>query len=196
MSDALHLSAVNFNTCWLENKGGLQFEVHPLAPEAQLAPVYGIIAQDINGDGYLDLLLNGNEFSMAPALGRNDALNGMILMGNGKSFQPMSPGKSGFYVAGNGKAMIEFIVNGTYAISASQNFGPLKTFQLRTSSNLVALLPNDRAVLLQLKNGQKRKQEQYWGSGFLSQSPGIVSWNQSVQSVEITNSKGEKRKLK
>ncbi|MFM9020566.1 MAG: hypothetical protein ACKOOA_04495, partial [Sediminibacterium sp.] len=62
-------------------------------------------------------------------------------------------------------------------------------------TNSVALLPNDRTVLLQLINGQKRKQEQYWGSGFLSQSPGIVSLNQSVKSAEVTNSKGEKRKL-
>lgn len=194
-TDALQLNAVNFNSSWIENKGGLQFEVHALPSEAQLAPVYGIIARDIDEDGYLDLLLNGNEFSMAPALGRNDALNGMILMGNGKSFQPLTPGKSGFYVGGNGKALIEWMVNGRYAISASQNFGPLKTFQLTKVTNPVALLPNDRTVHLQLTNGQTRKQEHYWGSGFLSQSPGIVILNQSIKSVEVINSKGEKRKL-
>jgi hypothetical protein len=116
-------------------------------------------------------------------------------MGNGKSFQPLSPGKTGFFVGGNGKALIELMVNGRYAISASQNFGPLKTFQSTKATNSVVLLPNDRIVLLQLTNGQTRKQEHYWGSGFLSQSPGIVILNQSIKSVEVTNSIGGKRKL-
>lgn len=196
ISDALTLTAVNFNTCWLENKGGLQFELHALPAAAQLAPVYGILARDLNQDGYLDLVLNGNEFSMAPSLGRNDALNGVVLLGNGKSFTFLPPGKSGFYVAGNGKALIELIINGNYSVSASQNFGPLKTFRQKETDRWVSLLPNDRIVTLQLSNGQTRKQELYRGSGFLSQSPAMVSLNASVLSAEVTNSKGEKRKLK
>jgi hypothetical protein len=194
--DALQLSAINFNSCWIENKGNLQFEVHALPAEAQFAPVYGILTKDINRDGYLDLLLNGNEFSMAPALGRNDAFNGVVLMGNGKDFKAISPQLSGFYVAGNGKALIELAMSGNYAVVASQNFGPLKTFKQTTMDELVALLPDDRYVSITLKNGQTRKQELYWGSGFLSQSPNMVSLNPSVRWIEVTNRKGDKRKLK
>jgi hypothetical protein len=194
--DALQLSAINFNSCWIENKGNLQFEVHALPAEAQFAPVYGILTKDINRDGYLDLLLNGNEFSMAPALGRNDAFNGVVLMGNGKGFKAISPQLSGFYVAGNGKALIELAMSGNYAVVASQNFGPLKTFKQTTMDELVALLPDDRYVSITLKNGQTRKQELYWGSGFLSQSPNMVSLNPSVRWIEVTNRKGDKRKLK
>jgi hypothetical protein len=194
--DALQLSAINFNSCWIENKGNLQFEVHALPVEAQFAPVYGILTKDVNGDGYLDLLLNGNEFSMAPALGRNDAFNGVVLMGNGKGFKAISPQLSGFYVAGNGKALIELAMSGNYAVVASQNFGPLKTFKQTTMDELVALLPDDRYVSITLKNGQTRKQELYWGSGFLSQSPNMVSLNPSVRWIEVTNRKGDKRKLK
>ncbi|MCA6474796.1 MAG: RNA-binding protein, partial [Chitinophagaceae bacterium] len=164
--------------------------------EAQLAPVYGIVARDIDEDGYLDLLLNGNEFSMAPSLGRNDALNGVVLMGKGKSFIALAPGKSGFYVGGNGKGLVDFMLNGNYAISAAQNFGPLKTFQLKQSSRAIALEPEDRIVTIQLANGQTRKQEVYWGSGFLSQSPNMVVLNKSITAVQVSNKKGEKRTLK
>ncbi|MCE2972207.1 MAG: VCBS repeat-containing protein [Sediminibacterium sp.] len=194
--DALQLNAVNFNSSWIENKGGLQFEVHALPAEAQLAPVYGIVARDIDEDGYLDLLLNGNEFSMAPSLGRNDALNGVVLMGKGKSFIALPPGKSGFYVGGNGKGLVDFMLNGSYAISAAQNFGPLKTFQLKQSSRAIALEPEDRIATIQLANGQTRKQEVYWGSGFLSQSPNMVVMNKSITAVQVSNKKGEKRTLK
>ncbi|MFN5426420.1 MAG: RNA-binding protein, partial [Bacteroidota bacterium] len=190
------LTAIQFNSCWIENKGNLQFEVHALPAEAQLAPVYGILTKDVNGDGYLDLLLNGNEFSMAPALGRNDGFNGVVLMGNGKNFKALSPQQSGFYVAGNGKALIELAVAGNDAVMASQNFGPLKTFKQTGINESVTLLPDDRYVTITLQNGQTRKQEYYWGAGFLSQSPNQVSFNSSVRAAEVTNRKGEKRKLK
>jgi hypothetical protein len=92
--------------------------------------------------------------------------------------------------------LIELIINNNYSVSASQNFGPLKTFRQKETEQWASLFPNDRMVVLQLRNGQTRKQELYWGSGFLSQSPGMVSLNASILSAEVTNSKGEKRKLK
>ncbi|WP_371388622.1 FG-GAP repeat domain-containing protein, partial [Salmonella sp. M312] len=66
MKDALILSANNFNSCWIENKGNNEFVFHTLPTLAQLAPVYGILCDDYNKDGKLDILLNGNEYGMAP----------------------------------------------------------------------------------------------------------------------------------
>ena len=48
-------------------------------------------------------------------------------------------------------------------------------------------------AVVQLKNGQKRKEEFYYGSSFLSQSGRFIELNPSVGSVEITNTKKEKR---
>jgi hypothetical protein len=58
------------------------------------------------------------------------------------------------------------------------------------------LEPEDRIVSIQLANGQTRKQETYWGSGFLSQSPNMVVLNKSITAVQVSNKKGEKRTLK
>ncbi|MGK4422309.1 hypothetical protein ACSLVQ_29085, partial [Klebsiella pneumoniae] len=86
----------------IENKGNNEFVFHTLPTLAQLAPVYGILCDDYNKDGKLDILLNGNEYGMAPYLGRYDAACGLVLLGDGKgNFTPLSLPYSGFYIPGN-----------------------------------------------------------------------------------------------
>lgn len=202
LKNAIQLSANNFYSCWIENKGrlpagqaGRQFILHPLPAPAQWAPVYGITVNDYNGDGNPDFALNGNEFSMAPALGRYDALNGLVLQGDGKgNFSPLSILQSGIYVPGNGKAMVQLVSNGKLTIAAAQNSSYLKLFQNKlTTGKIITLHADDVSAVVYLKNGQKRKEEFYRGSSFLSQSGRFLQLNPAIQSVEIINSKNQKR---
>jgi len=39
---------------------------------------------DYDGDGNLDILMNGNDYGTEVSVGRYDALNGLLLKGNGK----------------------------------------------------------------------------------------------------------------
>ncbi len=195
LKDAIQLTANNFYTCWIENKGNLNFTLHPLPAQSQWAPVYGITANDFNGDGNIDIALNGNEFSMAPPFGRYDALNGLILQGDGKgSFSPLSILQSGFYVPGNGKGMVQLISSGKLIIAAGQNSSSLKLFRSKLpESKIIRLESGDVSALINLKNGQKRKEEFYYGSSFLSQSGRFIQFNSTVQTIEITNNKNQKR---
>lgn len=128
-TNEIQLKATVFQTGWIENKGNFQFEFHPLPPQAQFAPVYGIVINDFNADGNPDIILTGNEYGMHPYLGRYDAFNGLVLQGNGKgNFIPLSILQSGFFVPGNAKALIQFPYNNSIAIAASQNSGQLKLF--------------------------------------------------------------------
>ena len=194
LKGALQVSANNFQTCWIENKGNMQFQMHPLPAQAQWAPVYGIAVNDFNGDGNMDIALNGNEYSMAPSLGRYDAFNGLMLQGDGKgNFLPLSILQSGFYIPGNGKALVQLVSNNKIMMAAAQNSSWLKLFQNKKESEIIRLQPNDIFSVVHLKNGQKRKEEFGYGSSFLSQSGRFIQLNASVQSVEITNSKNQKR---
>lgn len=195
LKDAVKLSVTNFNTCWLENKGAMQFELHALPAQAQWAPVYGIAINDFNGDGNIDIALSGNEFSMNPTLGRYDAMNGLILQGDGKGgFIPLSILQSGLYIAGNGKAMVQLNINGKISFAAGQNTGPLLLFQNKINNGKSILLqPGDIFATVILKNGQKRKEEFGYGSSFMSQSGRFIYMNPSVQSAEITNNRNQKR---
>lgn len=195
LKDAFKLSATELQSGWIENTGNFNFNFHLLPPAAQLAPVYGVLIQDINSDGWPDLVLNGNEFSMAPALGRNDALNGLVLLGNGKSFTPMPIMQSGLYIAGNGKALASMKCSSRYTIAAIQNNGPMKSFSLQQDFELTPLKQNDKFVEITLRDGKKRKQEVYWGSGFLAQSANLVIKDRNVLTIVVTNQQGQKRTI-
>ncbi|MDE3145578.1 MAG: RNA-binding protein, partial [Bacteroidota bacterium] len=132
---------------------------------------------------------------MAPMLGPYDALNGLVLQGDGKgNFSPLSILQSGIYIPGNGKSLVQFIDKGSLSIAASQNASYLKLFQLKKEQGkIIRLQPNDISAIIQLKNGKKRKEEFYYGSSFQSQSARFIQFNSSIQSVEITNDKKQKR---
>ena len=54
----------------------------------------------------LILLLVGNDYGADPYSGRNDAFDGLCMLGDGKgNFKPLTIAQSGFYVPHDGKAL-------------------------------------------------------------------------------------------
>lgn len=97
--------AYTFATSLVRNNGDGSFTVIPLPAEAQRAPVYGILATDVDGDGHVDLLLAGNFDGIPPELGgRMSASAGLVLRGDGKgTFTPLEGVQSGFVVPGQSR---------------------------------------------------------------------------------------------
>ena len=120
-----------FVTSWIENLGSGRFRVHPLPTAAQTAPVYGLLAGDFNCDQHPDLLLTGNSSAANPFDGQYDAFNGLLLLGNGQgNFKPQSFRQSGFFVPGEGRALVRIMgADGKPLVLAAQSNGPLKCFQ-------------------------------------------------------------------
>ena len=81
------------------------FKFQPLPSLAQLAPIYTIVAQDLDGDGKLDLYCAGNNFGPEPNTGRFDGGVSMLLKGDGKGgFSAVSPAQSGLLVTGEARS--------------------------------------------------------------------------------------------
>jgi hypothetical protein len=195
---ALVLSANQFHTSWIENTGDFHFVLHELPIQAQFAPVYGIVIEDINYDGNLDIIMNGNEFSMAASLGRYDALNGLLLLGDGNGkFNPTSLLKSGLYIPGNAKSLIALSMNGKYVLASGSNNGRLQLFKHKADT-LKSIEPfiKEKYAVVDLKNGKSRRIEFSFGSGFYSQSSNKLWLNASVKSAVLYDTKGRKRKVK
>ena len=96
--------AHTFATALARNNGDGSFTLVPLPLEAQLAPVYGMLAQDVDGDGKVDLLLAGNFDGVQPAIGRMAASYGLMLRGDGGGhFTPVRAARSGFFVPGQAR---------------------------------------------------------------------------------------------
>jgi hypothetical protein len=105
IQSSLQLFANNFSSVILMNKGGGNFDIRPLPIGAQFAPIYGMVIEDFNKDGWLDAAICGNDFGNEVTNGRSDALNGLILLGDGKGgFHEMDTKGSGFFVPGDAKS--------------------------------------------------------------------------------------------
>jgi len=194
---AYKLEANYMQSCYIENLGNGKFTMHALPVDAQLAPVYGIVVDDFNGDGNLDIATVGNDYGTEVAVGRYDAMNGLVMLGNGKgNFTCETILQSGLFVPGNAKALVKLIGNkNNYLLAASQNKDVLKVYRKRDNDSLLKLSPTDASAIVYLKNGHKRREEFYHGTSFLSQSSLFIPINDQIAAVEITNNKGEKRRL-
>jgi hypothetical protein len=104
LNDAVVKNAYTFATTLVRNNGDGTFTMVPLPLEAQIAPVYGILATDIDGDGNEDLLMAGNFDGVKPEIGKMSAGYGVYLRGDGKGhFAPVKELESGFFVPGQAR---------------------------------------------------------------------------------------------
>jgi len=104
LAGAVQKQAHTFATALVRNNGDGSFTLVPLPRAAQLAPVYGILAADLDGDGHRDLLLAGNFDGVKPEIGRMSASYGLFLRGDGRGgFTPVEAPQSGFLVPGQGR---------------------------------------------------------------------------------------------
>nr|MBC7613183.1 VCBS repeat-containing protein [Pseudopedobacter sp.] len=193
----LKLQINDSQSSYIRNDGGGKFSISPLPGAAQISVLNGIAVGDWDGDQNLDVAINGNDYGSEVSVGRYDALNGLVLKGDGKgSFTPLSILQSGLYIPENGKALVKLRnAKGGLLLAASQNRGPFKVFEQKHGLKNITILPDDVSALITFKNGKKRKQEFYYGSSFLSQSGRFLTIPEQTSVVYITNTKGIKRKV-
>ncbi|MEX6688848.1 VCBS repeat-containing protein [Danxiaibacter flavus] len=197
MKTALRLKANMLQSCFVRNDGNGRFTLIPLPVQAQMSVLDGMVADDFDGDGNLDVLMNGNDFGTDVTVGRYDALNGLLLKGDGKgNFQALSIAQSGIFIPGDGKSLVKLLgSNGNYLVAASQHKDYLKLFRLNTKPKTIRINNDDMFAMITYKNGSTQKQEFYYGDSFLSQSSRFITINENVSSVTVTNNKGAKRNI-
>ncbi len=194
---AVRLKANMMQSCYLENKGNGKFTMVPLPVEAQTSQLDGMVVDDFDGDGNLDIAISGNDYGTEVGTGRYDAFNGLILKGDGNGhFKPLTLQQSGMYIPGDGKALVKLRgAKGSYLLAASQNRDVLKIFELKRPVQTIKLQPMDAFAMIKYKNGKTSKQEFYYGDSFLSQSGRFMNLDNTMASVTITDSFGHRRTI-
>jgi hypothetical protein len=194
---AIRLQASMLQSCFLRNDGAGKFTLIPLPREAQVSVLNGMVVDDFDGDGNPDVLINGNDYGTDAATGRYDALNGLLLKGDGKGgFSACSIGESGVFVPGDGKALVKLLSpGGDCLVAASQHEDALKLYQLKRAVKAVRVNADDVSAVLMCREHRIRKEEFYYGNSFLSQSSRFLLVDSTVKTVTIKNFKGELRKL-
>ncbi|MEZ4960466.1 MAG: VCBS repeat-containing protein [Saprospiraceae bacterium] len=130
--DKAYHRKVNYQSSAIfENKGNGEFTAHPLPILAQIAPVQSIVANDLDGDGFKDLVLVGNDYTSNGELGRYDAGYGLLLMGRGQCrFEVVDNHFCNLYLEGDArKARIVDLPGGKFLLVAFNN-GKMQAYHI------------------------------------------------------------------
>ena len=167
---AKKISMQENTSIWIENVGDGKFKTHTLPMMAQISAMNGIQVKDINQDGHLDIMYVGNNYANEVFMGRYDASNGGVLLGNGKGkFTYLN--QSGLFVAQDAKSLISIDLGKKgLAFIASQNRGKMHAFtSLNHTWTRLNIPKGVQGFEYQFKR-QKQRVEWTYGSSYLGQS--------------------------
>ncbi|NJB35178.1 FG-GAP repeat protein [Croceivirga sp. JEA036] len=183
------LQANTFSSVHLENLGNGEFNSKKLPLPAQFSMIHGMQVTDLNHDGNLDMLLTGNMYQTEVISGYIDGSNGLVLLGDGKGdFKELPFKESGFYVPGDAKSLVQYQTNkGKLGYLATVNSASTHGFKtnIATGVSLVSWPKSANSAMVYLTNGAERKEEKYWGSGYLSQSKPYIIRTKNIKKVQF-----------
>jgi hypothetical protein len=111
------------------NEGGGKFVVKALPVEAQFSPMYGIMIDDFDKDGALDILAGGNFDYSKPEVGSYNASHGTFLRGDTKfNFKFVKPSVSGFRIEGQVRDFSRIQAKSNRVIVVSKNNDYVQVF--------------------------------------------------------------------
>lgn len=189
--------AYTFASVYIENLGHGKFKRHELPKEVQFAPVYGMLVDDYDGDGNLDVLVTGNQYDIEPFIGQSDASIGYVLLGDGKNgFQVIDPLQSGISMSGSAKgAALLHRGSKSNLLLIGMNSGGLRVFNGAAQQDYIELDPMDAFAIVTMDNGRKRKMEFSYGTGYLGNSSRVLMYPKNTVNIVIHDFKGKKRSL-
>ena len=198
LSDALILKANYMETSYIENLGNGKFKMKPLPLMTQFAPVNGLVVDDINYDGNLDVLMVGNDYGNEVFIGRYDALTGLVLLGDGTgNFEVVKSAQSGFNVSRDAKALVKLSGLDEDLYLATRNRDSISVFAITRKQVNKHIEPknSDSWAEIIYEDGRKRKVELYYGAGYLSQSTRRLRWDKGIKSIILYEFNNKSRQL-
>ena len=131
LKNSLHYQAWNFASSYIENKGNEHFHMRNLPNEVQISSINGIIIEDFNNDGNLDMIVAGNIYGSEVETTRNDAGYGKLLLGDGhNNFKSIPFEKSGISLKYDTKDMAKIMSNQGTTILVANNQDSLRALVL------------------------------------------------------------------
>ena len=93
-----------------------------------------ILKEDLNADGYEDLIVVGNIYEAEVETPRYDTGSGILLLSDTKGgYTAVNPASNGLYVDGNAKSLLNIQHRGTSKnlILVGVNNGPLQAYEIK-----------------------------------------------------------------
>ena len=112
MKNTKILEVYNLASLLLKNESGIKFQIDTLPFMAQISPIYSILSDDLNNDGYNDIILGGNLSEIKPEFGPSKASYSSLFIGNKDSkFEYITSNKSGIFIDGDLRDLVKMKIN-------------------------------------------------------------------------------------
>ncbi len=170
----------------LINEGNGRFRLSALPDLAQIAPGFGVVSTEVNGDGHPDIYIVQNFYTPQRETGKMSGGLSALLLGNGKAgWRAIWPDESGLFVPGDGKglAMTDLNDDGWPDFAVGINNGYTQAFanlQGRSKTNQIISVvlqgkPGNPSgvgakISLERSDGHTQTAEVHAGGSYLSQS--------------------------
>jgi hypothetical protein len=184
LDDALALTANTLESGVLLNDGHAKFEFRPLPRLAQIAPSFGVVLEDADADGVVDVYLVQNFRGGHREIGNMDGGMSLLLRGDGHGdFEPVMPNVSGLVVPGDGRSVATTDLDGNgrpdFVVGVNneqtlgferQSTGSGQYVRVRLQGSAGNPTGVGARVTLKVANGPPQTAEVTAGGGYLSQS--------------------------
>lgn len=186
------LKANELRTSYIDNLGDDQFKLSALPLGTQIAPINGILTEDLNNDSYLDLILVGNNYAAEVGLGRYDASIGHVLINNRDgTFKTVNNKISGFSVIGDSKSIVKVITTKGSLILIGRNNDDVKSFVINhAEQNYISPRKRDVCAVVEFYNGSRQKLEFNSGGSYLSQPSNKVKISSLIKKIVFYDTHG------
>ncbi|HEV8284271.1 MAG TPA: VCBS repeat-containing protein [Chitinophagaceae bacterium] len=132
MNNAVVLRSNETRSGYFENDGKGKFIFHPFPLVAQESPVNAIAVSDVNGDGFNDIIIGGNEYQADVMTGRYDASYGLVLKNsNNGRFEAVMPAQSGLIIDGDIRDLKMITVGKQKILLSAVNDSKTKAFTIK-----------------------------------------------------------------
>ncbi len=125
LSEAMHLTVTELRSLALINDGTGHFTTVPLPFEAQMSPIYAVLALPLGPDPHPVILLGGNLYEAKPQVGRYDASYGTTLS---HTLEPVRWTRSGFWIDGAARAIVPLRAGERNLVVVARNNDSLRVF--------------------------------------------------------------------
>ncbi|MEM8891028.1 MAG: VCBS repeat-containing protein, partial [Bacteroidota bacterium] len=196
---ALELTAEKLASVMLTKGEGGEIQMNDLPMFAQFSPLKGILSHDIDGDGWEEWIIGGNDFTWEVGNGPSAALQGLVLKwGEDGEHYKIEASKAGLQIRGDARALVRIFLGDEPVFLISENQGPLHLYRLTdppSALNTFEPEPLDSWAMQYFTDGRKKAILFTYGSGYLSQSSRKIMVPAGVLRMEVYDASGKKREL-
>ena len=186
LESALKFEVNTLESGMLINDGKAGFTWRPLPRFAQISPAFGVILEDLDGDGDLDGVLAQNFYSPQRETGRMKGGLGLFLENDGSgNLRPMMANESGLVIPDDAKSLTVADLNGDQRLDLvfSVNDGSVITYLNQVGARVLSIALGSSEIGVRVTiNGLTRVLS--GGGSYLSQGPHRLTFPVPSERVE------------